>query len=73
MVLSRSSPNDETIGANSMSSAAVRVDDMDSNDDDDDDDDVFFSQEDCDKALEAAMRKLGNMHRKPLNKYAVRV
>jgi hypothetical protein len=63
--------NDETIGANSMSSAAVRVDDMDSNDDDDNDDDVFFSQEDRDKALEAAMRKLGNMHRKPLNKYAV--
>jgi hypothetical protein len=58
--------NDEMICGNSMSSAAVRLDDINNDDDDDDDDGVLLSWEDRDKALEAAIRKLGNMHRKPL-------
>jgi len=59
--------NDESICANSTSSEAVRLHDSDV---DDDGDEVFISREEQDRRLEAAMRKLGNMSRKPLSKYA---
>ncbi len=61
------SNDDESVCANSTSSDAVRLEDSDG---EDDEQDVFQSQEERDRRLELSMRKLGNMSRKSLHKYA---
>ena len=57
----------ESVCANITSSDAVRLEDSDG---EDDKQDVFISQEERDQRLELSMRKLGNMSRKSLHKYA---